>query len=378
MSCAAAPIAYVSCVLACTCTLLFGCAAPGDPSARHPVIPVAITDLTTRQSGAAAVLTFTLPHESTGGESLTEPPAIEIYRAPLSPNAAPDRKTPWRLVYTIPAQRAESYIKEDLIEFRDPLTSDELGQIAGSRLAYLVRTRASKTRSSNDSNVSVVHMYPEPPVPHDVRASVAKSAIELSWIDVPSPEAASPAGYRVYRAELEPGQEVAAQDLSQVKLRSAVELVGSSPSADFRDTHFEFGRTYLYTVRAIAQFGSDVVESASSAPVVVTPRNTFPPGAPVELDAVVIPATAQSAAYVELSWAINPEQDLAGYNVYRSSQEDTPGERINRETLPTPTFRDTSVVTGKHYFYCVSAVDRAGNQSPLSSAIQIKVSQNEQ
>ncbi len=140
--------------------------------------------------------------------------------------------------------------------------------------------------------------------------------------------------------------------------------MGASPSTEFRDAHFEFGKTYLYTVRNVAQFGADSVESADSVPAVVTPRDVFPPAAPTGLEAAIIPATPEAPAYVELSWAISPEGDLAGYYVYRSDAEDTPGERVSAEILPSPTFRDMSVLPGRRYYYRVSAVDRAGNESP--------------
>ena len=92
---AAAPLALAFCVFACA--LAGGCAAPGEPTARHPVVPVAVTDLAARQSGNAFALTFTLPARSMDREALAEHPAIEIYRAALPPGATPDKKTPWRL-----------------------------------------------------------------------------------------------------------------------------------------------------------------------------------------------------------------------------------------------------------------------------------------
>src|SRR6266550_4323900 len=140
MSRAAAQVAFVFCVLACV--LVIGCAAPGEPSARHPVIPAAITDLAARQSGSAVVLTFSLPQESTDHESLAEAPTIEVYRAGLPPGATPSRKIAWRMVYTIPSERVDSYVNADRMEFWDPLTPDNLGQTAGSPLTYMVRTRA--------------------------------------------------------------------------------------------------------------------------------------------------------------------------------------------------------------------------------------------
>jgi fibronectin type 3 domain-containing protein len=124
----------------------------------------------------------------------------------------------------------------------------------------------------------------------------------------------------------------------------------------------------LYTVRSVATFGADLVESADSSPVMVTARDVFPPTAPLALEAAVILATGQAPAYVELSWGISPEPDLAGYRVYRSDLETASGDRLNTELLPSPAFRDISVVSGKRYFYRVSAVDRSGNESAASSA----------
>src|ERR1700682_6728573 len=145
MSCSAARVAYVTCVLACA--LMAGCAAPGEPTARHPVIPVAITDLAARQSGNVVVLTFGLPHQSTDRESLAELPTIEIYRAVLSPGASPNRKTPWRLVYTIPPERVDSYVIGDRVEFRAPLTPDNLGQSAAFLFDSSVGTPVAASRS---------------------------------------------------------------------------------------------------------------------------------------------------------------------------------------------------------------------------------------
>jgi len=297
-------------------------------------------------------------------------PSIEIYRAILPPGATPDRKTEWRLVYTIPSEQVDSYLKEGHVEFRDPLAAEDLARPAGSSMAYKVRTRAAKARASEDSNVVTERIYPPPAVPRDVRVTVTESALILTWAEAVPPPGASPAGYHLYRGEVEPGQENAPQDISQAKLKTPLQLVGPSSTNDFRDSHFEFGTPYLYTVRSVAQFGSDSVESADSAPVVITPRDVFPPVAPAGLEIAVVPVTPQAPAYVELSWAISPEADLSGYIVYRSDREDAPGERISGETLPSPTFRDMSVLPGRRYFYRVSAVDRAGNESPKSSAVE--------
>jgi hypothetical protein len=362
--------ALAFCIFACA--LVEGCAAPGDPTPRHPVVPIPIADLAGRQSGSEIVLTFSVPTRSTDREALIESPAIEIYRAALPPGVTADRKTAWRLVYSIPSERVDSYVKDSNFEFRDPLTPDDLAHTAGSSLAYMVRTRAVKARASDDSNIFAARIFPPPAAPRDLRVSVTESAIVVSWAESPQPSGASLSGYRVYRAETESGQEAAPPDLSQVKLKSPLVLAGPSSSREFRDSNFEFGKTYFYTVRSVAQFGADSVESADSVPAIVTPKDIFPPAAPKGLVSAIIPATPQAPAYVELSWAISSEADLAGYYVYRSDAEDAAGLRLNNEVLPSPAYRDISIVSGRRYFYRVSAIDRAGNESPKSPAVQIE------
>jgi hypothetical protein len=203
--------------------------------------------------------------------------------------------------------------------------------------------------------------------------SVTEPALIVTWADGTAPSGATPRGYRVYRSEIEPGESLAPQDASKAKLKMPLVLEGSSTANEFRDPHFEFGTAYLYTVRTVAQFGGDLVESGDSLAVAVTPRDIFPPAAPTGLEVSVVAATNETPAYVELSWAISPEGDLGGYFVYRSNLEDTQGERISTEILLSPTFRDNSVLPGNRYYYRVSAVDRSGNESPKSAAVQADI-----
>ena len=333
------------------------------------MIPVAVTDLTARQYGNAFALAFTLPAKSIDRENLPEHPTIEIYRAALPVGAAPDKKTVWRLAYAIPSEQVEHYLRGEHLEFHDPLTADDFAHAAELSVGYIVRTRAAKARASGDSNVVLARIYPAPEAPGDVHVEVTESALVVTWAEPAMPPGASSHTYRVYRGVLESGQENPPQDISQAKVQTPLELEGSSPSTEFRDAQFEFGTPYVYTVRSVAQFGADFVESADSAPALVTPRDVFPPAAPTGLEITIVPATNQTPPYIGLSWAISPEGDLAGYSVYRSDAEDAPGQRVSTEILPSPTFRDMSVLPGRRYYYRVSALDRAGNESPKSSPV---------
>jgi hypothetical protein len=129
----------------------------------------------------------------------------------------------------------------------------------------------------------------------------------------------------------------------------------------------EFGKTYVYSVRSLAQYPDVALESADSNLVLITPRDIFPPAAPQSVTVVLVPAQGVNPAYLDVSWAISPETDIAGYNVYRSERDGVPGTRQNSELLLTPAFRDMHALPGHQYAYTATAVDRAGNESSASA-----------
>jgi hypothetical protein len=360
---------------ACICAVFSGCGAPGPPSPPTPIIPKPVSDLSAHQMGSNVVLNFTLPTQDEGGDRLQEPPAIEIFRAMRPAGSAGKLAT--RLVYTVPSAVVDTYLHAGVIEFRDPLIPASL---AGQEAVYMVRVRASKKRASDDSNIASVRFLPVPAPPSDFRAKVTETAIELTW-QAP-PETASSAavvGYRVYRAAIPKDVVLPPEftDVSQLHLAAGLELIGPAPSTSFRDTNFAFDTPYVYVVRSVGGTEGQSVESGDSKPLVITPKDIFPPAAPQRLISVVVPATQMASAYVELSWEINAEPDLAGYWVYRSEQPDTPGQKLNSQLLLSPTFRDMTALPGKRYFYRVSAVDSSGNESPLSSSVPAETPRQE-
>jgi fibronectin type 3 domain-containing protein len=72
---------------------------------------------------------------------------------------------------------------------------------------------------------------------------------------------------------------------------------------------------------------------------------------------------------------MNPETDLAGYHVYRSEQQGTPGQLVTPDLLLSPAYRDTSVQFGHRYWYAVTAVDRSGNESAPCVPVAAEVAQ---
>jgi fibronectin type 3 domain-containing protein len=87
----------------------------------------------------------------------------------------------------------------------------------------------------------------------------------------------------------------------------------------------------------------------------------------------VTPSQGSGPPHVDLSWAINNQTDLLGYNVYRGDAESNRGARLNASPLITPVFRDDSVVRGKQYFYRVTTIDKSGNESSPSAPVAVTV-----
>jgi hypothetical protein len=182
--------------------------------------------------------------------------------------------------------------------------------------------------------------------------------------------------YHVYRGQLDPvSASAASADVTQAKWISPLALLSSTAADSFTDTSFDFGKTYLYSVRSVITADSKLLESGDSAPAIVTPRDVFPPAVPQNVIANVVSPTPEASPEVDLSWSINSEPDLAGYRLYRSEQQDTPGQPVTLELLLSPAYRDTSVQPGHRYWYSVTSLDRSGNESARSAPVAVEISQ---
>ena len=381
---------------------MVGCASPGEPVERRSPIPTAITDLSAEQSGNNVVLTCTIPRQTVDEKPLQEPPAFEIYRAihPIVQGLAARPVSTLALLVTIPSAMVATYAAGGHFRYVDSLTAgDFLPNHQQSVADYVIRTRASTKKESAESNRVTLPIYAAPLPIADLSARATQSAIVLSWSaphatltgDVPQIT-----DYRIYRANAQtPASAAAVNELLAPSAESAANLgaaaaagepaspspqppqltsplvqIGGSPIPEYRDGDVQEDKTYVYSVRSLTQTPRKPLESADSNLAVTTLHDVFPPNAPTGLIATPVPAEDNLGAHIDLSWAINPETDLTGYNVYRSEKAGVSGTRLNPQLLPTPAFRDMNAVPGQSYYYTVTAVDRTGNESVPSAAVQ--------
>ena len=111
----------------------------------------------------------------------------------------------------------------------------------------------------------------------------------------------------------------------------------------------------------------NVSEIGESAPFVQHILKRSPPAAPTGVQAV------DRNGIIEVMWQRGPERDIGAYAVYRSDYYDS-GFVKQAGGLATLNYFDRNVVEGKIYYYKVTAIDLAGNESALSAAASAQIS----
>lgn len=97
-------------------------------------------------------------------------------------------------------------------------------------------------------------------------------------------------------------------------------------------------------------------------------EDSTPPGPPTDLN-----AASQDAA-IALDWSAVQTDDLAGYNVYRSTSsigEVSGLDPVNgNEPVTQASYADESLENGTTYYYVLTAVDKAENESDPSGEVE--------
>jgi hypothetical protein len=83
---------------------------------------------------------------------------------------------------------------------------------------------------------------------------------------------------------------------------------------------------------------------------------------------VVVQATANHV--VDLSWKASTSANVAGYNVYRSSDAAT-WTKINASTIASTLYSDSTVANGSTYYYAATTVDIYGHESSKTAAVKV-------
>lgn len=83
------------------------------------------------------------------------------------------------------------------------------------------------------------------------------------------------------------------------------------------------------------------------------------------------------AGNVRLAWDASPQESVAGYYVYRSAESGKGFTRINPFLVRLPRYTDSSVSSGRTYYYAVTAVSNSGLESDFSKEVVAELPPNE-
>lgn len=310
------------------------------------------------QRGNQVILSWKMPARNASDNDLQNIARADIYRLaePLnSPLTLSEEEFASRsvVIASVPISDADFALKT--------LTYSDTLEFAGqpARLRYSIRLVNRSGQKASFSNFLLVE--PASRIagsPSSLSAALSQESIALTWsapaanVDGTTPP--NVLGYNIYRS---------ASD------KETSRLLNKTPVGEtrFADEFFEFDREQFYFVRAVSVgTGGEPVESGESNIVRLMPRDTFAPSPP---SAITLAATLNT---ISIFFASNPERDIAGYKIYRSTDADldwTKWELLTAELLTTNTFQDTRVESGKTYFYYITASDKTGNVSDRSDVV---------
>jgi len=310
------------------------------------------------QRGNQVILSWKMPMLNAAEGSLLHISRADVYRLTErldAPQSLSEEEFASRsqVVATIPLTKEDFGAKT--LQYTDTL------QFAGqaARIRYAIRfVNASGQRAAFSNFFLLEPAARIASAPGSLAFDLSQEALRLKWnppaenVDGSTP--ANILGYNVYRSQSE---------------RSPAMLLNQTPVSDavFEDRFFEFERDYFYFVRAVS-LGTNAAPSESSESNIlkIKPRDTFAPSAPA---AITIAATPTS---ISLFFPANPETDVEGYSIYRSTDGNLPKAEwtlLTKDLWKATTYRDESIEGGKTYFYYVTATDKYKNVSPASEVV---------
>lgn len=338
-------------------SILTGCGKRGAPVPPRERV-VQITEINGFQRGNQVILSWQMPARNAPKSSTQHIARADIYRL-AEPASAPLQLSEEEFANRSTMIAAMAITDTDfalkMLQYKDTL------QFAGqaARLRYAVRFVNASGQKAGFSNSLLIEPTSKIAAgPTSLTAVASQEAVNLKWeaptgnVDGSTP--ASILGYYVYRSNspTEP-----ARPLNKTPITAT----------DFADEFFEFGKEYFYFVRAVSSgVQAEPVESTESNVLRFKPIDNFAPSAPSAITVAASPTT------ISIFFAVNPEKDIAGYKIYRSTDETldkATWQLLTPELLKTNTFQDTRVESGKKYFYYITATDTTGNVSEISDVV---------
>lgn len=373
--------------------LIFSCGKKGPSLPPIVVLPGKVIDLKVRQIHDSIVLSFILPEKNTDGSIIQEKlSAIVLCFAQEAQEngsstlfSSSEFLKRAKVCMTIPPDRLELADRKRVF-LEDKIFKRYGKRAEGKEFFYAIQLENRKGKKSPLSEIiSLVTIKPLIS-PINLKAIVLEECISLSW-DYPLQkglEGKEP-HFNIYRMEAPAPHRSLKKGLSQKaetaflgpslpeeeKVPFLMTPINKKPISEkmFMDKTFDFGKDYLYIVRAVIDESQPYRESAPSNMVRICPQDHFPPQSPQGLVAV------SEGPLIRLFWHPNTEKDLGGYRIYRESKPLKKFLLIGETPPHVTSYSDEGVTPGHLYRYYVTAFDTSAsaNESPPSSIVSESV-----
>ncbi|MHB8481737.1 MAG: fibronectin type III domain-containing protein [Nitrospiria bacterium] len=210
-----------------------------------------------------------------------------------------------------------------------------------------VDSSSNKSGASNTVTQTTLADTTAPSAPTNVSgAAVSETQINLSW--APSVDNVGVAGYQILRS-------------------TTSTAVFTTTSTGFSDTGLLAGTTYSYTIRAFDTSGN---YSTASPPFSMTTLDQTKPYWPAgSTFSATTAAGSAGASQINLSWsqAADNGHGVAGYTIWRSSNNISFAQINSQLGAVNTTFSSTGLQPSTTYYYYIIAFDAMGNSSVPST-----------
>jgi hypothetical protein len=334
--------------------LLAACATMGPPQPPSLELPKPPKDLRAVRKGDRVTLSWTIPTLTTDRQTIRSAGQTRICRgrdaeltqcgAPAGEGAAQTSSGP-----TKPKQKLAA-------SYTDSLAGVIQSESDLAFITYAIEVLNADGRGAGLSNQVRVPLVRTLPPPQDFSARVTSKGVVLRW----SEEVAAS----------QPREQYVTRVYRRLENSTRWNLAGEGPvdgELTLIDSNVEWEKTYLYRATILTIATSELhdevkIEGDDTPEIKVFAHDVFPPAVPSGLQAVF---SGPGQSFVDLIWGPVTDLDLDGYNVYRH-EVGAAAVKVNADPVKTPAYRDASVVSGKKYFYSVSAIDVRGNESARS------------
>lgn len=337
--------------------LLPACGRKGPIIVPGTVLPQAVSNFGAAEKDGRILLYWDAPQSNTQGRPLTDLAGFTVMRAE-TPEDGKGCPCNFEKVAYIDLELPKGAVVKGR---RVVWAEDTPGLKVGREYLYKVAAVNKDDFPGPESGTVKVALLLPPVAPADLAAKAGNRTVSLSWSKVVKDTGGNTiddlAGYDLYRTQNEAQWQESPVNNAPVKGES------------YTDPGLKNNVKYFYRVAALRGREEPYSEGGYSQTVSAIPVKREAPAPPTGL------AVAAAPGAVMLSWNISPEQDIAGYKVYRREEGEAGFKALTESPISNITFKDETVTSGKTYYYYVTVVDNAvpPNESGPSEAVKAKV-----